>query len=411
MLFTLEALDAGEGDCLLLHCGTPDKPSYILIDGGPSGTYARSLQPRLEQLREARSDRGPLRLDLVVLTHVDDDHILGLLDLAQEIEDAKEQKQALPYKIGAFWLNTFEDAVRGRGAPEPAALLESLLAEDLEPSASAAATAIAAGIKQGRTLRDLAQLLNLEVNAPFEDLVMAPESGAAVIEIGPEFLALEPEEAASEGALTFTVLCPSAKRVDEYRARWREDAEPKRKRGEGAAYKDKSVLNLSSIAFLAERGGRSMLLTGDARGDDVLRGLEAAGRLSEGGGPLHVDLLKLLHHGSEHNVAPGFFKRITADHVVISANGTDSNPDVPTLKMLAEAWKGNAYTLHLTFPFEAYRDVDPAKSAGEKRRFDALKDIHRWLEDERPAEVSVVYRERDRLGVTIDLGEDVVEPA
>ena len=43
-----------------------------------------------------------------------------------------------------------------------------------------------------------------------------------------------------------------------------------------------------------------MLLTGDARGDDVLAGLREAGLLRRS--PLHVDVLKLPHHGSDRNV-------------------------------------------------------------------------------------------------------------
>ena len=63
---------------------------------------------------------------------------------------------------------------------------------------------------------------------------------------------------------------------------------------------DKSVFNLSSIVVLADSGGRRMLLTGDARGDHVLDGIEAAGLFKDD--RLHVDLLKLPHHGSDRNV-------------------------------------------------------------------------------------------------------------
>jgi hypothetical protein len=46
MLLTLEALDASEGDCLLLLYGTATRPTRIMIDGGPSGDLqARTLLP------------------------------------------------------------------------------------------------------------------------------------------------------------------------------------------------------------------------------------------------------------------------------------------------------------------------------------------------------------------------------
>jgi len=49
-----------------------------------------------------------------------------------------------------------------------------------------------------------------------------------------------------------------------------------------AAYVDKSVPNLSSLVVLAKAGGKTMLLTGDARGDKILEGLELVGALKKG---------------------------------------------------------------------------------------------------------------------------------
>ena len=51
-----------------------------------------------------------------------------------------------------------------------------------------------------------------------------------------------------------------------------------------------------------------MLLTGDARGDKILEGMELAGLL-EKDGKRHVDILKVPHHGSDNNMETIFFKR------------------------------------------------------------------------------------------------------
>jgi hypothetical protein len=61
MIFSLEALQAFHGDSLLLHAGTTDEPKLVLIDGGPSGTWATSLQPRLDELRGERAADGALQ--------------------------------------------------------------------------------------------------------------------------------------------------------------------------------------------------------------------------------------------------------------------------------------------------------------------------------------------------------------
>ncbi|HPM83944.1 MAG TPA: hypothetical protein PLF81_24730, partial [Candidatus Anammoximicrobium sp.] len=81
MPFALEALEAKKGDSLLLHYGRDSDPKLIVIDGGPSGVYARSLKPRLDQLKQQRSPDDPLPIRMVMVSHIDDDHINGVLQM------------------------------------------------------------------------------------------------------------------------------------------------------------------------------------------------------------------------------------------------------------------------------------------------------------------------------------------
>ncbi len=122
-----------------------------------------------------------------------------------------------------------------------------------------------------------------------------------------------------------------------------------------ADFSDTSVPNLSSVVVLAEAGGKSILLTGDARGDKILTGLELIGAITPNG-KLHVDVLKMPHHGSDRNMEVSFLERITADHYVFSGNGENGNPERETLNMLLDA-RGDkaAYTIHLTYPIA---DID-----------------------------------------------------
>ena len=114
--------------------------------------------------------------------------------------------------------------------------------------------------------------------------------------------------------------------------------------------------NLAETEF-AVISAQTMLLTGDARGDKILEGLELVG-LVDAGGTIHLDVLKVPHHGSDNNVETSFFKRVTADHYVLSGNGEHGNPERATLAMLLEA-RGNAeYTIHLTYPLD---EIDRAR--------------------------------------------------
>ena len=135
-----------------------------------------------------------------------------------------------------------------------------------------------------------------------------------------------------------------------------------------------------------------MLLCGDARGDHILEGLEASGRLQPGG-TLALDVLKLPHHGSIRNVEADFFERLPARHYVISADGRDGNPETETLEMIAAVRAGDDdFTVHLTN--RAGRD-------GLGERLDAFAAARR---DAGP-ELSLAFRDEAALGLRIDLGD------
>jgi hypothetical protein len=104
------------------------------------------------------------------------------------------------------------------------------------------------------------------------------------------------------------------------------------------ANSDISVPNLSSIMFLAKADNRTMLFTGDGRSDHLLNGLTQTGLL-DAEGRMHVNVLKLPHHGSDRNITRKFFRNITADTYIASANGRDGNPDLATLIWIIEAAK------------------------------------------------------------------------
>ena len=123
MLFKLEALEAKHGDALLLHfAGDAGEPGLVLIDGGPMAVF-NTLKRRLDQLRpEADEHTQPhaqprLEIRLMMVTHVDDDHIAGILELARYLRREAAEKRPLPYRIHSFWFNSFDDLV-GSAAPD-----------------------------------------------------------------------------------------------------------------------------------------------------------------------------------------------------------------------------------------------------------------------------------------------------
>jgi len=332
---TLEALQANEGDCLLLHYGPASQETRILIDGGAAGVYKNVLKPRLEQLRGG----GRLDLRMVMVSHIDADHITGIENLLRGLVDEEENGKDLPYRIETLWHNSFEKLTEGRQASMESAAVASSLDGAFVPGLSYEAAAVVASVRLGIAVRNHAAKLAISINSGAgEALIRAPHECVRTIRIVP--------------GLTFTILSPHDDELNQLDASWRKSkTRAKTGAAQAADYLNRTVPNISSIVVLAEAstGGekkKRLLLTGDAGGDRIQRALERAKLLNQG--KLHVDVLKLQHHGSNHSADLEFFRNITADHYVISGNGKHGNPHPETLGWLAEARQGEGCDVYLT---------------------------------------------------------------
>jgi hypothetical protein len=391
-VFSLEAVFAKKGDALILHYGSWENPRWILIDGGPGGVYNDYLRPRLEQIREdfEIDANKAIPFEMVMVSHIDDDHINGILQLFDDQEDAVDRRKRRPYRIGTLWHNSFDD-ILGNEEDEIVSRLAAVAAGEeaggleLPAGMSPEARAVVASTRQGRNLRRQARKLQLDINAPFEGLVMAPAERKLPLKEG----------------LDLTVLGPLLKNVEDFRKRWDKDLkkilEKESASTRAASFSDGSPFNLASISVLAELDGKTMLLTGDARGDFLLEGLEELGLLRQDR-PMKVDLLKVPHHGSDRNVTVDFFRRIPARHYVISGDGEHGNPERATLDMIETARADDDYTIHFTFTETAHETEED-----EERRH-ALERVAAWVQ-QRPRNCTVVFREdlEEVYSVIVDL--------
>jgi len=351
MLFALEALRAEAGDCLLLHYGDPDEPRVVVIDGGPTQAVYQRLRKRLDQLRDQGGftdhDR-PLPIDLLMVSHIDDDHIDGIIHLTNQLLAEGGDKS---FQINTMWHNSFDDLIGNRAedlqtaardAVEAASVGGDFLDQHLVRHDTAL---VVASVNQGRTLRDNAKRLGL--NPPL--LVATPD-----------------EQPRNFGdGLTLRLCGPLRAQLEELHEEWEKhlktlEREGKLDQAEIASFTDNSAANLASIVVLAEsEDGKTMLLTGDARADFLVECLEGQGLLDDDG-RLHVDLFKLPHHGSDRNVDRSTFRQITARHYVISGDGKHGNPEVATFELLLggrddAGLLGEPFVIHLTYAPEDFR--------------------------------------------------------
>jgi beta-lactamase superfamily II metal-dependent hydrolase len=321
----IEPLDAANGDAALVrHTGTSGDQVIGMVDGGPSSTLARSIAPALETHGITPQAGG---LDWLCVSHVDSDHIGGVLSLVRH-----------GYSVDRFLYNTpspfpGQDVAPASGPPgggspeaELARLVRPAEQDDVLP----------ASYKQGQDLLDLVIDRGIQIlNPPDNERLLT----GADLDID---------------GLTVQVVSPSAGRINALLAAW---AAAVRAGVTPASSKemDDSITNLSSLTLLLMQGDRKALFTGDALEDDVVAGLKALGHQL----PMHVDVLKVPHHGSNSAANPaslatgdGLIENVTADFYIVSADGTSTNPTPATLERIV-AMQDSACTIVLPSPTEA----------------------------------------------------------
>jgi beta-lactamase superfamily II metal-dependent hydrolase len=311
-MLRLHAIQAEKGDCLLLEWGTNGKPAYLLIDGGPDGVYRDHLSGFLR--RTVRTSR----LERVMLSHVDDDHANGLLDFFQDLAAGGSDLQ-----VGGLWHNTFTQIL----GQEIEDRFFTLVDQNFRPAGLRFLQIKDRDVEQGDVLTHRAAYLKIPIN---------PETGAQTVftvEGVPQPFQLE--------GISLRVVGPLEKNIKRLQRDWKRKLKTQEELlAAGILPKDTdtSVPNMSSIMLLVEAQGKTILLTGDGRSDDLIDGLRMASMLPDDR-PFHVDVLKLPHHGSARNASLDFFRQVTADRYVISADGSgkDKNPDLETLEWIAQA--------------------------------------------------------------------------
>lgn len=311
--FRITMLPARHGDALLVEYGRGETTRRFLVDGGPIRAYPE-LVDRLNDLPDG--ERG---LELVVVSHVDTDHIEGLIRLFAE------RRSRWPIEPADIWFNGWRH------------MEES---QDLG----------------GREGDFLSALLHRRA---FDEWNKAFHRNAVVVTPGRPL-----PEVVLEGGMKITLLSPDATRLQRMAGKWEKDVqkfglEPgdldaawdqlvKATRfhpedgllGGPADFDatltrqltpDASKANGSSIAFLAEFEGRSCLFLADAHARVVCDSLKKL--IPPGQKRLKVDAFKMSHHGSRANISKELLSLVDAEHFLVSTNGDiHGHPDRAALE-------------------------------------------------------------------------------
>jgi hypothetical protein len=330
-MLRLEMLPARHGDALWIEYGDPGHPHRLLIDGGP----------RSRTLREQLAERVGAGLELLVVTHIDADHISGVLAILADPEVRVSARDV--------WFNGWEHL--------PTDVL---------------------GAKQGEALGAAIRRRRLPWNTDFGGRAVAvPDEGALPAVHLP-------------GGMRLTVISPTGRELAALRPVWKEEVEkaglvPGVAAQEAAAAppdllgahpiepeelaaepfeEDPSAANGASIAMLAEVEGKTLLLTGDAHGGVLADGLRRLAG-SRGVSRVRVDAFKLPHHGSKHNLSPEVLGLVDCRRFLFSTNGdVYHHPDPVAVSRVLAATDGPVFEFN-------YRTETTARwdSARMRRRY------------------------------------------
>lgn len=355
MKLTTKFIKAGNGDAILINFQEDEKSIFhnILIDGGGKLAYEDNLKYELINIIKSGEC-----IDLLVVTHIDQDHIGGIVKMFDEIksgnlywQDTNGDKKYL--EIIEIWFNA-----------------NSLLEEnDFWLSSETTKVSLSQGADLQLYVDKKAEFVNAFVARPEKY-----EKNAGIAYFGENRKA------------KITVLSPTENYLVTYneniKNKWIEKVQEllknkhsdykvgaiqskynkmlinelipivEKQRKDNQEDKDTSETNLSSIAFIFEFGGKSFLLLGDAPYQTITKSLEDL-KFSKAN-PLVVDYVKLSHHGGISNTNYELLEMIDCKNFIISSNG--QNHDLPNKSTLAKiiSAKGNNVNFFFNYPAEYY---------------------------------------------------------
>ncbi|BES62692.1 ComEC/Rec2 family competence protein [Dysgonomonas capnocytophagoides] len=319
-------LQANNGDAIHLRIKDGEGIFHnVLIDGGTPETYSyknkkgKAEDGELKQLIEHIKNQNEF-IDLLILTHVDDDHIGGILNWFEQDENAKDLVKKVWFNSGRLIFEYFQQVE----------IEENLL--KIKNTSSSNTT-----IAQGVIFEDF-----IEQNKIWD---------RRIIKSGDEFNIF---------GLKFTILSPSNDKLRSLLCKWEKEC-PISETSRTSDYslslsdlintdsfkEDDSIHNGSSIAFIVEKQNKNILFLGDAHPQTIVDSLVSLGYSSEN--PLKVDFVKISHHGSKANTNVELLELIQTNNFLISSNG--SRHKLPDKRCLARIIKNKKQVnLYFNYP-------------------------------------------------------------
>ena len=271
----IKFLKAGSGDAILIHHYNKN----ILIDGGNETSYLKGELTAINHKGEY--------IDLLVITHHDDDHISGIIEILNQVES------------GLYGQN--RDFIKQVIFNSPRSIKKIISSNENLLTYSQA--------------QDVENLL-LKINTRWDEVITSESNPIFFGDMKLTFLSPDKNilqnYSDNKGALLSSVLRCDWDTPMLKLEKWIDDAS-----------QDNSISNKSSIVFLLECEGKKILFTGDVTPDRFAQISDEMFRQNNNS-PILIDYMKLPHHGSYRNLNKEILSKIVCFNYIITTNGKNS---------------------------------------------------------------------------------------
>ena len=296
----IKFLKAFNGDCIWISFLENGISRNIIIDGGIGDTYKSKLKRTGELFETIKYIRdNEQKIDLLILTHFDDDHIGGLLRWFNQDEEAYQL-------VKKVWFNSGKQIASHFNLDPNNDLSIKIIDSDEDFYTST---------KQGIDFEEY--LLKHKI---WDERII--KQGDVIEEFGLKFKILSPNEDKLRDLIKLY-----KKEEDYFTSGGEYDFETTIEQfideEENSTFKfkeDKSIPNGSSVAFIMKHDGKSYLFLADAHPSVIIEGLNYFGYNKDN--PLNAELMKVSHHGSKFNNNKELLEIINTNNYLISSNAT-----------------------------------------------------------------------------------------
>lgn len=344
-MITVKAYNANEGDAFLLSFGK-EQDINILIDMGLKATYEDYIKSDLIDL----NSKGK-KIDLLIITHIDKDHINGALAFIEE--NGKEQQII---KISNVWHNSFRHLQFDKEKISNISIEEVQVLKDLinRNSISDRQDGIhEVTTKEGTTFASSLLEYSYNWNYPFENKAVSSDANLEwdfpikIIILSPnknklKLLAKKWERELQDIIYNFNIsdevifddafefYMQNKKEVEESLISdisINSEVIDIKELSLDNEEIDRSETNGSSIAFILEYMDKKLLFLADSHEDIIYSTLST---LKKNGYSLNFELVKISHHGSKKNISKRVLDLIESKRFLISTDGKRHNHPSPT---------------------------------------------------------------------------------